>query len=212
MRTTLHTVFLDKKSFWELRTYQVNLTKVLPSPSGLIPWLASTCNSSGAGTTGVPQVVQTEGVAGDLHRQYCSSVLHLFSSWSKVLNLREISSFFLSYSSNLKHDDKVIRSKHKWSRTCRSYLSNILTYLVAYSNVCFCWSANCFCWSVICFCWSAVFFLHTFSSWRNTVSWLLYRFMPCLILRMRLRNTMLDCGISTYSCSSAHSLQNNATL
>lgn len=72
-----------------------------------------------------------------------------------VLNFRDVSSFFLSLSSNR----------------------------VAYST--------------ICFCCSAIFALQHFRSLRISVNWLLYRFMPCLILRIRFRRTMFDCGGDT---------------
>lgn len=51
--------------------------------SGTTPWLARIWRSSvGAGTSTLPQLLQRIGLAGDLLRQYCSSVLHLFNSWN----------------------------------------------------------------------------------------------------------------------------------
>lgn len=78
------------------------------------PWLGKAWMSdwSGRGPTTWPQPPHTED-SGDLDLQYCSSVLHLFNSCSIVLNLRLVSSVFLSYSSSLE----------------------------AYSRICFCWSA-----------------------------------------------------------------------
>lgn len=51
-----------------------------PTSSGRTPWLTSACKSSGSmATMAWPHALQL-GVAGLLERQYCSSVLHLFSS------------------------------------------------------------------------------------------------------------------------------------
>lgn len=87
-----------------------------------------------------------------------------------------------------------------WVNTCRSVLNfrDVSSFFLSLSS-------NRVAYSTICFCCSAIFALQLFKSLRISVSWLLYLLMPCLILRIRFRKTIFDCGGDTLDSKRAGS-------
>lgn len=102
-----------------------------------------------------------------LHKMELVKITNLFRSWAENVNCT-------------------------WVNTCRSVLNfrDVSSFFLSLSS-------SRVAYSTICFCCSAIFALQFFKSLRISDSWLLYRFMPCLILRMRFRRTMFDCGGDT---------------